>query len=97
MIHKLPDATRYSNLVLKKGFITDQKIFDWWMDINMGSPVTTRDLKLILLDQNGTPAATWKINKAFPVVIEAVERQEDKSRIAIEKMEFAFESVERES
>jgi phage tail-like protein len=93
--YKLPGETKLSNLVLKKGFITDQKILDWWMDINLGNPVDIHDIKLILLDENGNPAMTWKIHKALPVAIETSGFEESKKRIAVEKLEFAFESMER--
>jgi len=94
--YKLPGETKLSNLVLKKGFITDQKILDWWMDINLGNPVDRHDIKLILLDGKGNPAMTWNLNKALPIVIETSGFEEDNGQIAVEKLELAFESMERE-
>jgi len=93
--HKLPGGARFSNLALKKGFISDQKIYQWLTDINLGKPVETHNIEIILQDENGKPAAVWMINKAYPIAIEIAGFEEDKKRIVVEKLEFAFESFER--
>ena len=93
--HKLPGGARFSNLALKKGFISDQKIFEWLTDNNLGKPTKMHDFKILLLDENSKPAAVWMINKAFPIAIETAGFEEDKKRIAVEKLEFAFESITR--
>lgn len=95
-VYTLPKGgAKFSNLALKKGFISDKKIFEWLTDFNLGNAVETHNIKIILNDENGKPAAVWKINKAFLVAIETTGFGEDKKRIAVEKIEFAFESFER--
>lgn len=95
LTHKLPGAIKYSNVVLKRGLITDRKILDWCRDMGFSNQNQTCDMKIILNNEYGKAVMTWKLNKAYLAKFEIDRIEEDKSGIAVEKMEFVVESFER--
>ncbi len=64
--HKLPEATSYTDITLKKG-ITDMDTIWGWYDNVVKGKVERKNGTIYLLDHQGLPAMWWDFYEAFPV------------------------------
>jgi phage tail-like protein len=90
--YQLVGATKWSNIVLKRGFTKDSKLIAWrqkWL--NGVGPRTGG--KITLLDTALTPQAEWEWFRGFPVKWEISEFDASKSELAIETLEIAHEGI----
>jgi len=90
---KMPGMKKYSNITLKRGtFQGDNEFYDWFNEVKLNS-VDRRSLTISLLDEEGAPAVTWKVNKAFVVKMQSTDLKSDASEVAIESIEIAHEGL----
>ncbi len=90
---KMPGMKKYSNITLKRGsFKGDNEFFDWINTIKLNT-VEHRSIIISLLDEEGDPAITWKINKAFPVKLQGTDLKAESNEVAIESIELAHEGL----
>lgn len=90
---KMPGLQKSGNVTLKKGvFKGDNSFWDWFNQIKMNTikrvPVTIK-----LLDESGNPIMTWSFTNAFPTKITATDMKSDGNEVAIEQLEFAYETL----
>lgn len=89
---QLVGATKYSNIVLKRGFTKDSTIITWinsWVGragIRSGGTIT-------LLDTALNPKAEWTFYRGIPVKWDVSEFDASKSELAIETLEIAHEGI----
>jgi len=98
--HKLPSVARYSNLVLKRGFVSaDSPLADWCSNTlllaNFTKPIQTIDVELDLLNAEGTPLASWIFMEAWPVKWSISEFKSMDNSLAIENLELAYSAFLR--
>ncbi len=90
---KMPGMKKFSNVTLKRGsFQGDNEFFDWFNTIKLNS-VERRDITISLLNEDGDPAITWKINKAFVVKVQGTDLKAESNEVAIEAIEIAHEGL----
>ena len=66
-ITKLPGVTKWSNIVLKRGFTNDNTLLTWRNQVIQGVIEQARqNPTLILLDKSNTPVAQWTLTRAWP-------------------------------
>ncbi|GJM14978.1 MAG: phage tail protein [Thermodesulfobacteriota bacterium] len=97
--HKLPISTKHSNLVLKRGIISDPKIIEWINNVflnDLSEPIKTTDITVTLLNQEHEPAMRWKLSNAWPIKFEAAPFKAKSNEMVIETIEFAFSTITRE-
>jgi len=90
---KMPGIKKYGNVTMKKGVYKGDKAFwDWLKEIKMNTikriPVT-----ISLLDEEGSPAMTWKLANAWPTKITGTDFKSDGNEVAIESIEIAHEGL----
>jgi phage tail-like protein len=91
--YQLIGATKWSNIVLKRGFTKDSKLIGWRQEW-LGKPGTRIEAGTItLLDTAMQPKAEWTFYQAFPVKWEISEFDASKSELAIETLELAHEGI----
>lgn len=89
-----------SNLVLKKGvFDEDDRLLEVFNQIYddkayYGDEDTRMDIIVELLDEQGDTVMTWNIIRAFPIKLSGTDLKSDANEVAIESIEFAYESIE---
>ncbi|MGK0363297.1 MAG: phage tail-like protein [Saprospiraceae bacterium] len=89
-----------SNLVLKKGvFDEDDRLLEIFNQIYddkayYGDEDTRMDIIVELLDEQGDTVMTWNIYRAFPIKLSGTDLKSDANEVAIESIEFAYESIE---
>jgi len=97
VIHKLPGAHKYDNIVLKRGLIKDDtSLWDWRAEmVEKGLPDASRDGSIVLLDQAMQPIATWNFSSAWPLKITVPPGVANSDGIPLEEFTLVVEYIER--
>jgi phage tail-like protein len=93
-IHKIPKATKYSSLILKRGMTNGDTLWKWYQDAIMGL-IQRRSVFVILLDEVGGEAWRWCFLEAYPAKWVGPDLKADGSSIAVETMELAHEGIKK--
>jgi len=71
VVRKLPGATKYSNITLKRGVTSDTSVAAWRKQVEDGQiGPARRNGAIVLLDKSGKEVARWNIVNAWPSAIE---------------------------
>jgi phage tail-like protein len=91
----LPPGINYGSIVLKRGYTAADDLWQWRKNIENGV-MDKRTLSVIILDQDlETEVARYNFFEAWPAGWYVPDLDSDSSGLAIEKLEIAFEKVER--
>lgn len=67
LVRKLPGARKYSNIVLKRGFVPGEILRNWiWTNLAPDGTVDRRDGAVVLRDRAGKEAARYEFFDAWP-------------------------------
>ena len=88
--HKFPVRTKFPNLVLKRGMVTDSKLIDWCRDAIESFQFQPIDLTVKLLNEEHEPLVTWNVVHAYPVKWNVSDLNAEENKIAIETIELAY-------
>ena len=88
--HKFPVRTKFPNLVLKRGMVTDSKLIDWCRDAIESFQFDPIDLTVKLLNEEHEPLVTWNVVHAYPVKWNVSDLNAEENKIAIETIELAY-------
>ena len=91
---KLPGLIKYGNITLKWGSSETMVLYDWLIDITEGT-IEKKTVTLTALDEEGSPAASWRCINAWPVKYTAPDFNGTSSEVAIETIELAHEGMTR--
>lgn len=98
-VHQLPGVTKHSNLVLKRGYVTQASSLAQWADQTVGSslgtPIQTQVLTVNLLGADGQPVVTWTFQNAWPVKWEVGQFDSQNNAVLTETLEIAYTTVTR--
>ena len=90
-IHTLPVRANYTNLILKRGLLTDSKVIDWCMDTFNNMEVKPVNLVVSLLNDVHVPIMSWNVVNAFPVKWSISNFDAETSQLAIETIELKYQ------
>jgi phage tail-like protein len=92
--HNLPQRSKFSNLVLKRGFVTSGSFLAQWVSDTLGSnlsaPIVTRDLLVTLLNAKGQPLVTWNFVNAYPLRWDVASLNSMDNKILTETLELSY-------
>ncbi len=88
--HKLPLSTRYPNLVLKRGIRVDSALTKWCRDALENFDIKPTNITISLLNEEHEPLMTWNVVHAYPIKWSVSEFNAEKSQLAIESIELAY-------
>ena len=96
---QLVGATKWSNIVLKRGFTKDSGKSGMiaWMNSWIGQAGTRSTGVITLLDTALNPQAQWTFHNGFPIKWDMGEFDASKSELAIETLEIAHEGISYEA
>jgi phage tail-like protein len=95
-ILRLPTPPKYENLVLKRGMLDISSPLITWARQGVESFTFEPKTVLInLLDDDGSPLASWNVANAYPVSLLVSEFKAQESQIVIETLELAFNNFTR--
>lgn len=88
--HKLPLRTRFPNMVLKRGLVTDSELIEWCRDAVENFSFKPINLMVKLLNEKHEPLASWNIVHAYPVKLSMSDFNAEENRLAIETIELSY-------
>lgn len=89
-VRKLPGLRRYSNVTLKRGLLTDTRLWDWIAT----DPPDKRTVVITLLDEQRAPQVRFVLRQAWPCKWTGPELNATASEVAMESLELAHEGLE---
>jgi phage tail-like protein len=98
IIHKVPGALKWSNIVFRRGVTNDRKLHDWRDKIEKGLVESNRKNGTITLySPDNKPVAKYTFKRGWPCKFKGPGLDASKNEIAIEELEIAHEGLERQS
>ncbi len=91
--HKRPGKVKYSNIVLKRGFVNDPSLYEWYKKVLAGQ-TDRKSGSIIYLDREGKEVLRYNLFEAWPMRWKAPELNA-KGDTALEIIEFVVEKWER--
>jgi phage tail-like protein len=91
--HKLVGATRFSNIVLRRGTSDSAALFEW-VKQTIDGVVKRKNGSIIAVTRAGDPIARWDFKNAWPCRYEGPQFRSGESEIAIELIELAHDGFE---
>jgi phage tail-like protein len=89
--HKLPVRTKYADLVLKRGMLTDSSVLDWFLRAFRDREFKPSNINVILMNEKGEPLRTWKIAHAIPKKWSVSDLNANDNAIVIETLELSYQ------
>lgn len=88
--HKLPVRTKYPNLVLKRGMLTDSGVIAWCRKAMEDFEFEPINVTVSLLDEKHEPLQTWSFSNAYPVKWSIGDFNAEENKIVIETLELSY-------
>ena len=88
--HKLPVRTKYSDLVLKRGMLTDSEVINWFFRAFRDRDFQPTDLNVILMNEKSEPLRTWQVAHAIPRKWQVSDLNASENSVVIETLELTY-------
>lgn len=88
--HKLPVRTKYADMVLKRGMLTDSDVIDWLLDAFRDRVFKPASVNVILMNEKSEPLRTWKVAEAIPKKWQIGDFNANESAVVIETIELTY-------
>jgi phage tail-like protein len=92
-VHILPGRNKYSNIVLKKGMVTSDALWNWYQQGLFDAKVKRVNFSILLRDVRGDVAKRWNVLQGFPVKWEGPHFTSSSNETAIETLEIAHHGL----
>ncbi len=97
-VHQIPGRVKMGKITLKRGVTTSGDLLRWYMDVAQGQiQDSQRDISVVMFDSQSQEVLRWNFGKAFPVKWTGPNFASGDSRVAIEALELAYQSVSVEA
>jgi phage tail-like protein len=93
--HRLPTRAKYSNLILKRGMLTDSGLISWFRDAIENFEFTPSTIVVKLLDHDHEPLVVWNFINSWPVKWTISDFKATENAIAVETIELAYQYFRR--
>lgn len=91
-VRKLTGLRKYTNIVLKRGYSTNDELWSWFRNIANGI-ADRRNGAIILLDEERNDVMRWSFENAWINKIEAPTFNATANEVAIESVELVHEGL----
>ena len=88
--HKLPVRTKYADMVLKRGMLTDSSVIKWFLNAFRDREFKPADINVILMNEKSEPLRTWKIAHAIPKKWLVSDLNANDNALVIETLELSY-------
>lgn len=90
---KMPGLKKFGDVTMKKGvFKGDNKLFDWFKEINMNT-IKRKPVTVSLLDESGNPTMVWTLANAFPSKVTGTDLKANGNEVAVETIVIVHEGL----
>src|SRR6476660_4266680 len=95
-VRKLVALRKYTNVVLKRGYTTNNELWNWYRNIANGV-ADRRNGSIILMDEERNEVMRWQVESAWINKIEAPTFNATANEVAIESCELIHEGLSLET
>ena len=88
--HKLPVRTKFPNLVLKRGLVTNSDLIGWCREAIEDFQFKPTGVMVKLLNEEHQPLKTWNVVHAYPVKWSVSDFNAEENSLVIETIELAY-------
>lgn len=88
--HKLPVRTKYADMVLKRGMLTNSSVIKWFMDAFRDRTFVPANINVILMNEKSEALRTWNVVNAIPKKWTISDLNANESSLVIETMELTY-------
>jgi phage tail-like protein len=88
--HKLPVRTKYADMVLKRGMLTDSEVIKWFLKAFRDREFEPADVNVILMNEKSEPLRTWKVAHAIPKKWLVSDLNANENSVVIETLEMSY-------
>ena len=88
--HKLPLRTKYPDLSLKRGMLTDSKVIQWCLDALQNRDIKPAQIIISLLNEEHQPLKTWNVYNAWPKKWSVSDFNSQDNSIVIETLDLSY-------
>lgn len=88
--HKLPVRTKYTDMVLKRGMLTDSEVIKWCLKAFRDREFRPADVNVILMNEKSEPLRTWKVAHAIPKKWSVSDLNANENAVVIETLELSY-------
>ncbi len=92
--HKLPSTPKYTNVVLKRGLVTDSNLRTWMDKAINEFTFTPIMVTVALLNEKGSPLMSWVLHNVWPVKWEVSNFDSMNNDLVLETLELAYDYFE---
>jgi phage tail-like protein len=97
VVHKVPGALKWNNIVLRRGITDEKNLHDWRDKIEKGQIAQNRKNGTVTLyAPDGSAIAKYSFVNAWPCKFKGPALDSTKNEIAIEEIELAHEGLTRQ-
>ncbi|NJO16398.1 MAG: phage tail protein [Thioploca sp.] len=89
-VHKLPVRTKYADMVLKRGMLTDSEVIKWCLDAFRDRTFLPVNINVILMNEKSESLRTWKVAHAIPKKWSVSDLNASENAIVVETLELAY-------
>lgn len=89
-VHKLPVRTKYADLVLKRGMLTDSEVIKWFLNAFRDRVFEPKEVSIILMNEKSEPLRTWNVSHAIPRKWVVSDLNANENSVVIETMELSY-------
>jgi len=94
VLRKRPGRTKYSNIVLKRGYVSSDELWKWRETVIKGK-VERKSGSIILCNDNGAEVMRYNFFEAWPCKWKGMTLDGKGTDVAVEEIELAVERIER--
>ncbi len=88
--HKLPLRTKYPDLSLKRGMLTDSKVIEWVTNALQNREFKPAQINVILLNEDHQPLKTWNVFNAWPKKWSVSDFNAQENAVVIETLDISY-------
>lgn len=88
--HKLPGRTKYPDLSLKRGLLTDSKVIDWCLKAFQNREFKPAQVNVSLLNEDHQPLKTWQVQRAWPKKWAVSDFNAQENTVVVETLELSY-------
>ncbi|MBD1363179.1 phage tail protein [Mucilaginibacter sp. ZT4R22] len=88
--HKLPLRSKYPDLSLKRGMLTDSKVIRWVLDALQNRTFKPVQINVMLLNEEHQPLKTWNIFNAWPKKWAVSDFNAQENSVVIETLDISY-------
>jgi phage tail-like protein len=88
--HKLPGRTKYPDLSLKRGLLTDSKVIQWCLNAFQNREFKPAQVNVSLLNEEHQPLKTWQVQRAWPKKWAVSDFNAQENAVVVETLELSY-------